>query len=57
MYETYESLKLISNLEDLPIELLSGKVLDLPNNTIHSHTVIFDLDETLVHCSDDHLKS
>lgn len=52
LFQTFQSLKFCKTLPDLPLAQISDKILDLPKRRgfKSKKTVIFDLDETLVHC-------
>jgi Dullard-like phosphatase family protein len=55
LYQTYKSLRLVRDLRPVDIQQLRSKRVTLARRRGYEYkkTVIFDLDETLVHCCDD----
>ena len=55
LFQTFQSMKFIRNLQPISAALLRSKSMYLPKRTGYEDkkTLIFDLDETLVHCVDD----
>eukprot|EP00357_Protocruzia_adherens_P001328 CAMPEP_0115019708 /NCGR_PEP_ID=MMETSP0216-20121206/29621_1 /TAXON_ID=223996 /ORGANISM="Protocruzia adherens, Strain Boccale" /LENGTH=946 /DNA_ID=CAMNT_0002391263 /DNA_START=331 /DNA_END=3171 /DNA_ORIENTATION=- len=52
LYNTIQSLKLVRNMETLDDKIIKDKQVFLERKSHHDKTIIFDLDETLVHCCD-----
>ncbi|CAG9333674.1 unnamed protein product [Blepharisma stoltei] len=55
LFQTFQSLKFIKNLRPPTNEELASKIVNLPKRRGYEYkkTVVFDLDETLVHCVED----
>jgi Dullard-like phosphatase family protein len=55
LYQTYQSLKFIKELRPVDLQQLKAKRVTIPKRKGYEFkkTVIFDLDETLVHCCED----
>jgi len=55
LYQTFQALKFVRNVRQVDYQTLSRKVVYLPKRRGYENkkTVVFDLDETLVHCVDD----
>ena len=55
LLQTYQSLKLVQELRPVDLQQLRSKRITIPRRKGYEYkkTVIFDLDETLVHCCDD----
>lgn len=56
LLQTYNSLKLVKDLRPVDIHQLRSKRITIPRRKGYEYkkTVIFDLDETLVHCCDEY---
>lgn len=55
LFQTFQALKFVKNLPSVDMNQLRQKRLNLPKKAgfENKKTIIFDLDETLVHCVDD----
>ncbi|OMJ91227.1 hypothetical protein SteCoe_6298 [Stentor coeruleus] len=55
LFQTFQALKFVRNLPAVDMNLLRQKRLNLPKmpGFENKKTIVFDLDETLVHCVDD----
>lgn len=55
LYITYQAMSLVKTLTPLDPAIIKAKEVELPKLSEYEHkkTIIFDLDETLVHCSRD----
>lgn len=54
LIQTLQAIQYINSIRPPPTEWLSGKFVNLPpSKHNHQKVIIFDLDETLVHCVDD----
>ena len=53
LFQTFQALKFVATLPDEHEDQLKEKAVELPRRTKNSKLVVFDLDETLVHCCAD----